>query len=112
MNNSQGSLPYVGAFILGSVVGGLAGALAGILLAPKAGAETQADIKRRMTEFRDEAGEAISKSRESLETSLSSTRGKLVDTARSKLAESMESAASTISQQAKHVRPEHNPTAG
>jgi gas vesicle protein len=112
MNNNQGSLPYVGAFILGSVVGALSGVLAGMLLAPKSGAETQAEIKRRMMEFRDQADDAISKSRESLESSISSTGGKIVDTARSKIAAQMENAASSISQQAKHIRPESNTTAG
>jgi gas vesicle protein len=112
MSNNQGSLPYVGAFVLGSVVGALAGALAGVLLAPKSGAETQEDIKRRMMELRDQADEAIAKGRESLETSITETRGKIFDTARSKIAEQMETAASSISQQAKNIRPESKTAAG
>ncbi|MBN2083931.1 MAG: YtxH domain-containing protein [Anaerolineales bacterium] len=104
MSNNQSSLPYVGAFVLGSVMGGLAGALAGLLLAPKSGAETQAEIKKHVAEFRDQADETLAKGRESLETSLTSTRGKILDTARSKIAEGMEQTASSISQHAKNIR--------
>jgi gas vesicle protein len=112
MNNNQGSLPYVGAFFLGSVVGALAGTLAGLLFAPKSGAETQEDIKHRVVELRDQADEALSRGRESLKSSITNTRGRIVDTARSKLAEQMENAASNISQQAKNIRPESGTTAG
>jgi gas vesicle protein len=111
MSNNQGSLPYIGAFVLGSVVGGLAGALAGLLLAPKAGVETQAEIRQRMMDLRDQADEALTKGRESLETSLTSTGGKILDTARGKLAEGMEQTASSISQRAKNLRPDST-TAG
>jgi gas vesicle protein len=106
MSNNQGSLPYVGAFVLGSVVGALAGTLAGLLLAPKSGVETQAEIKQRMVEFRDQADETLTKGRESLETSFTNTRGRILDTARSKIAEGMDNTASSISQHAKNIRPD------
>ena len=106
MSNNQGSLPFIGAFVLGSVVGGLAGTLAGLLLAPKSGAETQAEIKQRMMEIRDQADEAITKGRDSLGASFTEKRGKLVDTARSKIAEGMEQTASSISHRAKSIRPD------
>ena len=111
MSNNQGSLPYVGAFVLGSVVGGLAGALAGLLLAPKSGVETQAEIRERMMDLRNQADAAISKGRQELETSFSEKRGQLLDTARAKIAEGMEHTASSISQRAKNIRPDST-TAG
>ncbi|MBN1437992.1 MAG: YtxH domain-containing protein [Anaerolineales bacterium] len=106
MTNNQSSLPVVGAFVLGSVVGGLAGALAGILLAPKSGSEMQADIKRRVTDFRDQADEALAKGRESLESSISNTSGKILESARSKIAEKMEHTAASIHERAKNLRPD------
>jgi len=106
MSNNQGALPYVGAFVLGTVVGSLAGALTGLLLASKSGAETQAEIKQRVTELRNQADETIAKGRESIEASISGTRGKILDTARSKIAEQMEQTASSISQHAKNIRPD------
>jgi gas vesicle protein len=106
MSDNQSSLPVVGAFVLGSVVGSLAGALAGLLLAPKSGAETQADIKQRVTDLREQADEAFAKGRESLETSITNTRGKIVDSARNKIAEEMEHTAASISQHAKSIRPD------
>jgi gas vesicle protein len=115
MNSNQSSIPYVGAFMLGSVIGALAGTLVGMLLAPKAGVETQADIRRRMLELREHADETISRGRESLENSFAGTSGRINETAekaRSRIAEQMESAASSISQQAKHIRPDNKPTAG
>jgi gas vesicle protein len=112
MNNNQGSIPIVGAFVLGSVMGALAGMLAGVLLAPKSGAETQADIRKRMTDFRDQADEAFSRSREQLESTITGTGGRLAETARSKIAEQMENAASTINQQARNIRPDSKTAAG
>jgi gas vesicle protein len=111
MSDQQGFFPYAGAFILGSIVGALAGALVGVFLAPKAGVDTQADLRKRMRDIRDQADDILSRSRESVESSLTSG-GKLVDSARSRIAEEMEQTASTISDHAKNIRPDNKTTAG
>jgi len=47
--------------IIGASVGILAGAIAGILLAPKSGKETRADITKYLHEMKDKIAEELSK---------------------------------------------------
>ncbi len=47
--------------ILGASVGILAGAIAGILLAPKSGKETRADITKHVGEMKDKIAKELSK---------------------------------------------------
>ena len=47
--------------IIGATVGVLAGAIAGILLAPKSGKETRADITNYIHEMKDKIAEELSK---------------------------------------------------
>jgi gas vesicle protein len=108
MSNQQGFLPYAGAFVIGSIVGALAGALAGMLLAPKAGIETQAEIRRRMQDIRDQADDVFTRSRETVESS----GGKIMNSARTRVAEGMEQAALSISDRAKSIRPDNKTVAG
>ena len=48
-------------FLIGFIIGALAGVAVGFLYAPKPGKETRAMLKEKATEFKDKAGEVISK---------------------------------------------------
>ena len=48
-------------FFIGFLVGILAGAAIGILYAPKPGRETRAMLKEKATEWKDKAGDMISR---------------------------------------------------
>jgi gas vesicle protein len=111
MSNRPDFLPYAGAFVIGSVIGALAGVLAGLLLAPKSGMETQAELRRRAEDIRGQADDVLVRSREKLRTSLDSG-GKFVESAKTRLAEGMEQAASSISERARNIRPDSKSTAG
>lgn len=52
-----------GVLAVGVIVGGLAGALIGLLIAPKKGSETRADMKVRTTALRSSAGDMASRGR-------------------------------------------------
>ena len=48
-------------FVKGTIIGGLAAGVAALLLAPKSGKETQADIKKAVTDFRGDLLEQMDK---------------------------------------------------
>jgi len=63
-NRSSGS---AGSFLLGSLIGGAAGYVAALLLAPRSGEETQAEIRAQALALRQRANEAVVEGRRSLE---------------------------------------------
>jgi len=69
--DSRGSL---GSVLLGLMTGALAGAAAGLLFAPRAGEETQAKIRRRGEELRDQAEHKLELGREQAGSSVRKAR--------------------------------------
>ncbi|MEJ2010868.1 MAG: YtxH domain-containing protein [Anaerolineales bacterium] len=67
MENGNRSSSAAGSFLLGSLIGGAAGYIAALLLAPRSGEETQAEILAQARALRDRANEAVLEGRRSLE---------------------------------------------
>jgi gas vesicle protein len=63
-----------GSFITGFVLGGVIGAVVGILLAPKAGSETRADLLEQSESLRVRAEELAAKVREQVGPAVESVR--------------------------------------
>ncbi|MGA9531817.1 MAG: YtxH domain-containing protein [Anaerolineales bacterium] len=63
-----------GSVMLGLLTGALAGAAAGLLLAPRSGEETKAEIRRRGEELRDDAEHTLEIGRERADSSLRQAR--------------------------------------
>ena len=63
-----------GGFLLGLLIGGIGGFVAGMIFAPKSGEETRAFILDQSREWRDEADELTSATRERLANAASEGR--------------------------------------
>lgn len=63
-----------GSVLLGLITGALAGAAAGLLFAPRAGEETQAEIRRRGEKLRDQAESKLEQGKEQAGTSVRKAR--------------------------------------
>ena len=55
-----------GSFVTGFLLGGIVGAIVGILLAPKAGSETRAELAQQTEALRERAEEVAAKVREAI----------------------------------------------
>lgn len=61
---------------IAAIVGAVAGVVAGVLVAPKSGKETRADIKTKANELKDKAGVEIDKAKVSAEGALEDAKKK------------------------------------
>lgn len=64
--------------VIGASIGVLAGAIAGILLAPKSGEETRADIGKYVTEMKDKIAVELSKAGKVTKETYNEIVGKIV----------------------------------
>lgn len=46
-------------FLLGAIIGGILGAVGGILFAPKKGTEVRKDLKNKLDQYQEKAGEVL-----------------------------------------------------
>ncbi len=87
-NNDSG-----GSFVLGFLVGGLVGAAVGLLMAPKSGAETRAEIAEQSDVWRTRAEEMAARVREGMGPTMDTMRERVapaVDTMRDRMAPAVE----------------------
>lgn len=64
--------------VIGAAAGVLAGAIAGILLAPKSGKETRADIAKYVHEMKDKIADQLAKAGKMTKETYSNIVGKIV----------------------------------
>jgi gas vesicle protein len=86
-NDSRGS------FIMGFLVGGIVGAAVGLLMAPKSGAETRAELAEQSDVWRTRAEEMAARVREGVGPTMDTMRervGPAVDTMRDRMAPAVE----------------------
>jgi gas vesicle protein len=79
MENGNKGSGSAGSFLLGSLIGGAAGYVAALLLAPRSGEETQAEILAQARALRDKANEAVAGGRRSLEQQVGRGRNTVAD---------------------------------
>ncbi len=86
----------LGSVFLGALIGALAGATVSLLMAPRSGAETQQEIRRRSRELRDEAEKHLDEGRGVAQRS--------VRQARTTVADWLEQGSAVLGEQAHHLR--------
>ena len=64
-------------FFLGAILGGFIGTVIGMLLAPKAGVETRAELNDSLNTFQDKMGKILEEARMNSEDLLKTTRSTL-----------------------------------
>ena len=64
-------------FPIAAIVGAVAGIVAGVLVAPKSGKETRADIKEKAEELKGKAGAEIDKAKTSANHAIDDAKKKL-----------------------------------
>jgi gas vesicle protein len=95
MENGHRSSGSAGSFLLGSLIGGAAGYIAALLLAPRSGDETQAEIRAQAMALRQKANDAILDGRRSIEEQ--------VERGRHTVAEWLEQGSNLLDERAKEM---------
>jgi gas vesicle protein len=79
MENGNRKSGSAGSFLLGSLIGGAAGYIAAMLLAPRSGEETQAEIRAQAMALRQKANEVMLEGRRSLDQQVDRGRHTVAD---------------------------------
>ena len=95
-NNDSG-----GSFVLGFLIGGLVGAAVGLLIAPKSGQDTRAELTERSEAWRNRAEEMAANLRERV--------GPAIDTARDRINPTIDSARERVNPAVEGVRDRVSP---
>ena len=79
MENGNRKSSSAGSFLLGSMLGGAAGYVAALLLAPRSGEETQAEIRAQALAMRQKANDVVMEGRRSIEEQVDRGRHAVAD---------------------------------
>ena len=101
-----------GSFVLGFLIGGIVGAAVGLLIAPRSGQDTRAELAGRSEAWRNRAEEMAANLRERAGAGVDSARdriGPTIDTARERINPTIDSARERISPAVEGVRDRVSP---
>jgi len=79
MDNRNHKSGSAGSFLLGGLLGGAAGFAAAMLMAPRSGEETQAELREQALALRKKADSAVAEGRRSIEQQLGRGRSTVAD---------------------------------